>query len=419
MIPAKPFPTYTWRWISVTPSEGLLKAPVFLGVLRVLAAHEGQAFSSEPVHQGLAAIQIELKDVLRSRSRPVTLARDNRRNIMRNSGQYWRGTGLITQERGTIHLTDLGRRVASGAITQAEFAALMVQQTVLPNRATYNAVETVKWEKAALEIRPLQLILQVIDELGRQHGGMTAASMNNDELIKVVIPLAGAKADVATVAEHVARYRRGQLNLSGWPDCAPAANDKRLTYEFLMFLASFGVLRRDDTGSRRDAWRFYLDELFDIDASTVPAGASIFEGDASAQQAVEKVRHSPLPSIIERQRILASVIARPKQSQFRSGVIKASEGRCLITGETISAVLEAAHIVPVKHKGADERHNGICLRVDIHRLFDSGNLRIARDGAVTLSEAAAASPNYQSLPTSVTIPEFVNPANVAWRDSYL
>lgn len=419
MILAKPFPTYKWRWLSVTPSEGLLKAPVFLGVLRVLAAHEGEPFSSDAVHQGLAAIQVELEEVLRSRSRSLTLARDQERNVIRNSGQYWRGTGLITQERGTIHLTNLGRRVASGAITQVEFAALMVQQTELPNRATYKSAETAKWEQVALEIRPLQLILQVIDQLGRQHGGMTAASMNNDELIKVVIPLAGVKASVATIAEHVARYRRGQLDLSSWPDCAPAANDKRLTYEFLVFLASFGVLRRCGAGPRRDEWRFYLDELFDVEASTAPAAASIFDGEASAQQAIEEVRHSPLPSIIERQRILASVIARPNQSQFRSGVIKASEGRCLITGETIPAVLEAAHIVPVKHKGADEWHNGICLRVDIHRLFDSGNLRIAPNGAITLSEAAKASLNYKSLPTKVAIPGFVNPANVAWRDSYL
>ena len=82
-------------------------------------------------------------------------------------------------------------------------------------------------------------------------------------------------------------------------------------------------------------------------------------------------------------------------------------------------MLEAAHIVPVTNGGADTEDNGLCLRVDIHRLFDSGNIRLKADGALTLSEAVAASGNYGGLPQNIPLPAFVNPANVSWRDSYL
>lgn len=411
MIPAKPFDSYKWRWLSVQPSESLLQAPILLGVLRALSNHEGEAFSS-------LALRNELRTVQTATRSPVTLARDPIRNLFRNSGQYWRGTGLITADSGIIHLTNLGRRVADGDVTRGEFAALMIQQTVLPNPVTYSASEVARWQAAGLKIRPLKLILEIMEELGRQSGA-AAASLNNNELVRVVIPLAGAKVGPALIAENIIRYRRGQLNVSAWPDCAPGANDDRLAREFLLFLANFGVLRHDASQGSRDEQRFYLDEIFDVDDATAPVDATIFDDDASAEQAVEEVRHSPLPSIIERQRRLIQVKARTGQSKFRLSIMEAYQGRCFLTGEDISEVLEAAHIVPVTNNGSDLVENGLCLRVDIHRLYDSGHLRIRPDGTLSFSEAITASSNYGSLPQSVTFPPFINPANISWRDSYL
>lgn len=415
----KPFPSYKWRWLSLEPSEGLLKAPAFLGVLRVLSRHVGEAFNSQPVFEDLSAIQIDLKEVLKSRSRPLTLARDMNRNVVRNSGQYWRGTGLLSQDRGVIALTDFGQRVALGAVTQGEFAALMVQQTVLPNPATYSPTAMQPWKDAGLQIRPLKLILETIEQLGRYHGGTDAAWLNRDELTGVIIPLAGVSASVPEITHHVAQYRNGQLDISGWPNCVPGANDKRLAREFLLFLANFGLLRLDTSERTNAKQRFRMDELFDVDAVIAPQNASIFDDNADSEQAVEGVRHSLLPSIIERQRTLTQVLARTGQSRFRACIMAAYEGRCLLTGETIREVLEAAHIVPVTSNGSDDPNNGLCLRVDIHRLYDSGNLRIRPDGTLMLSEAVASSENYQILPQIVEFPDFVNPANVAWRDAYL
>jgi hypothetical protein len=264
----------------------------------------------------------------------------------------------------------------------------------------------------------LKLILEIVEELGRMEGQL-AASLSNDELVRVVIPLAGANIGVAAIAQNVLHYRNGQLDIGGWPDCAPEANDKRLAREFLLFLANFGLLRLDATENARDTQRFYLDELFDVDAEIVQAGSSIFADDASAEQAVVEVRQSSLPSIVERQRALRQSFARVGQPRFRADIMAAYAGRCFLTGETIPEVLEAAHIIPVTNNGADNRDNGFCMRVDIHRLYDTGNLRIRADGTLMLSDAVAQSPNYKMLPPAVVFPQFINPANVSWRDKYL
>jgi len=408
-VPIKPFPTYKWRWLSVAPTESLLVAPVFLGVLRVLARHEDEAPSDPAITRELAIVKSET-------GTPVNLVRTPERNLIRNSGQYWKGTGLLLSDRGDIRLTALGRKVARGDVTQGEFAAIMVQQTVLPNPWTYSPQDLARWHGAGLEIRPLALILGVLEVLGRRHGGARAAYITPRELIRICIPLAGSKAQASLIAEAIAAHRAGTLDVSDWPDCAPASNDHRLAKEFLLFLANFGLcrhIRKDD--SMEDI--YCLDELYDVEAVASRTAASMFAGQTDA--IVEAIRHSPLPSIIERQRIFSTVLARPAQSRFRERVFKAYSSRCFLTGDSLGEVLEAAHIIPVTYGGADKPENGICLRVDVHRLFDSNNIRIKATGELQFSDALRASKNYSLLPDKVMIPQFVNPANIHWREMYL
>lgn len=71
---------------------------------------------------------------------------------------------------------------------------------------------------------------------------------------------------------------------------------------------------------------------------------------------------------------LSKVTTRTKQSEFRSIVLQAY-GACAVTGSKLSQVLEAAHIVPFSGRN-DTLKNGILLRADVHRLFDSFLLSI-------------------------------------------
>lgn len=60
-----------------------------------------------------------------------------------------------------------------------------------------------------------------------------------------------------------------------------------------------------------------------------------------------------------------------EQDIFRAALL-AFDGCCVISKEPMTEALEAAHIIPSKMHGAEVVENGILLRADIHRLYDSG-----------------------------------------------
>lgn len=409
-VPTKPFPTYKWHWLSFQPSEGLLKAPVFLGVLRALQKYQGSAYSS-------VELQEELRRVQADTGTTVKLARDRERNLFRNAGQYWRGTGLLDSTPGVIQLTNLGRNVASGQITNDEFAALMVRNTVLPNPQTYSDKEMQSWRDANLRIKPLQIILATMDKLGQDFGAQDAFISPN-ELIKIVVPLSGEKKSVMEITHAVHEFRNGKLNVSGWSDCAPEANDKRMAREFLLFLESFGMCQTENRLKKKYEQRFYLGQLLSGEIH-LDDDVTLLEDADVVDEEVSISRASQIPTIIERKRVATSVIQRPNQARFRRDVLEAASGTCLLTQETTLDVLEAAHIIPVQYGGTDFVNNGFCMRVDIHRLFDGGKIRIAPNGTVTLNGRIEAAVSYADLPRSIDFPSAIDSINVEWRSRYL
>lgn len=67
---------------------------------------------------------------------------------------------------------------------------------------------------------------------------------------------------------------------------------------------------------------------------------------------------------------------RRGQGAFRLLTIEKYHRRCCITGEHTLPALEAAHIVPFAAGGDHRASNGLCLRADLHRLFDRGLLAV-------------------------------------------
>ena len=407
--PIKPFPSYKWRWLSVAPSEGLLKRPVFLGVLRALKKFEGKPYSSQELHQELLRVQQDTRTNMR-------LARTPERNLFRNSGQYWRGTGLVALGSGEIELTNLGRSVAEGKITNDEFAALMVRNTVLPNPATYTVAEMQKWMEAGLRIKPLELILSIMNKMGRSDG-ISEAFLRPTELIRVVIPLVGAKASVTGMAKAVSYFRKDLLNVSKWPDCVPGANDKRLAREFLLFLENFGICQAGSTAKPYEQ-RFYLDQMMNAEIQ-LDAQPSFLEKADRINDELAILRDSEIPIIIERTRVAASVLLRPNQPKFRKDVLDACKSHCILTQECTPDVLEAAHVVPFMYGGTDHVGNGLCMRVDIHRLYDSGKIRIEPNGVVKLNDEIVNTVSYAGLPRNIRFPSTIRTENLEWRSRYL
>lgn len=402
--PQKPFPSYKWRWAVVLPTEGLNDPVVFHGVLRVLAENEGMPPSSERVARLLKAVQ-------RETGTSVNLARTPERNLIRNSGQYWKALDLLGDLSGEIALTDFGRRVAKGGITKTEFAMTMIKTLELPNQRI--EADTSEWDRVGLRIKPLELILQILNSL-QAILGLAQSYLTPLELVKIVIPLAGAKAHVEQHVNALRLYRQGSLDLSDWPDCAPDANDKRMAREFLLFLAYYDICTRS-AETPREHEKFAL-------VSPVSAVSERFDqldltGEEPAS-AVRKVRETNVPAVADRERVLAEVLGRPYQAVFRNNVLAAYDSTCLITGVRLDSVLEAVHIVPVSRGGNDRIENGLCLRSDIHMLYDSGHMRINTSGSVHLSELAEQTNNYANLPRTITLPTFLKILNIDWRWKY-
>jgi putative restriction endonuclease len=102
--------------------------------------------------------------------------------------------------------------------------------------------------------------------------------------------------------------------------------------------------------------------------------------------------HEPRPELESvtdaREKILALIVRRQGQPEFRRRLIEAYEGRCTITGCDVADALEAAHILPYCGPSSNNASNGLLLRADVHTLFDLGLVTID-SGNMTVVVAAA------------------------------
>jgi len=76
---------------------------------------------------------------------------------------------------------------------------------------------------------------------------------------------------------------------------------------------------------------------------------------------------------------------RKGQNQFRKDILSMYKNACAVTGETCIEVLEAAHIQQYINEESNNLSNGICLRSDIHILFDNGLITILPDYTIKVS----------------------------------
>lgn len=74
------------------------------------------------------------------------------------------------------------------------------------------------------------------------------------------------------------------------------------------------------------------------------------------------------------------------QGAFRVKLTDVYTRRCSISGEKTLPVLEAAHIKPYAESGPNHLSNGVLLRADLHKLFDSGYLSLTNDLKVEVSK---------------------------------
>lgn len=409
-VPTKPFPEFKWKWACKTCTEGLNDPVILLGVLfrmRKLELLGGDIkFSSDEFAQEMLDLHNDTSDSIKN----IDLSRRvGERNLIRNSGQYWRAVGLIpsSARSGKIQLTDFGRKVADREISQTEFAAITVQTLKLPNPNIQDEAECQLWENAGLTIYPLRLLLDILIALSKID--TQERYITPDELVRIIIPLSACKAEVGDYVNFLLWYRNKEISIDNWPNCIEGANDFRIAREFLLFLRNYGYLVKSSSGKREDERYFANDNIL----SEIIEITSDIIADQSLIKTLEHIREMDVAPEIERKRILREIVERPNQAKFRKNVLGMCK-TCIITNVAMPEVLEAAHIKPVKYKGNDSIANGFAMRADIHTLFDSCHLRIAPDGKIELSSRAKM--DYGSIiPQQISIPDFISKDFLRWR----
>jgi putative restriction endonuclease len=104
-----------------------------------------------------------------------------------------------------------------------------------------------------------------------------------------------------------------------------------------------------------------------------------YESEGKKSQLILEEPSSPAYGISILQKV------RLGQGAFRVLVTDSYNRRCSITGEKTLPVLEAAHIKPYSESGPHFISNGLLLRSDIHKLFDTGYLTITENLIVEVS----------------------------------
>ena len=412
-IPHLPFPQYKWKWACLQCTEGINDPLVLLGVLfRMAKLENGRSkYSSEEFANELRNLSVDLQ----GSGVNVDLGRrTGSRNLIRNSGQYWKALNLIPQDsHGIIELTDFGRKVANRTISQTEFSAITIMTFRLPNRAIQTEKECKQWNEAGLTFYPLQLLLKITRAL-RNNGHISIRDsieensyITVEELTKIIIPLSGVKATIPEYVDCINDYRDGRLSLVDWPDCCPESNDLRIAREYLLFLSNYGYMIKED-GTTRSNEKYYYNFSLDDEIQAILNNTAPFSDYA---QKLDSLRIADVISDVERKRVNSQY--RPNQARFRKEVLNACK-RCIITNVDMPEVLEAAHIKPHKYKGEEIAPNGIALRIDIHILFDAGHIRISEEGEVQVSPHARM--NYGALiPPKINIPDYVDKEFIRWR----
>ena len=89
-------------------------------------------------------------------------------------------------------------------------------------------------------------------------------------------------------------------------------------------------------------------------------------------------------------------LVRPRlgQATFRIAVLDAYGRACAVTGEHSLPALEASHIRSYAQEGPHEICNGLLLRADLHRLFDTGYLTVTPELRLEVSHRLRA--DYQN-----------------------
>lgn len=112
--------------------------------------------------------------------------------------------------------------------------------------------------------------------------------------------------------------------------------------------------------------------------------------------------------LISKKKKVTTTKQQREQAKFRK-LLLAVDNCCALTEEQTPEALEAAHIISASKGGVETINNGILLRSDLHKLYDSNKFEISLCGEVVNIKEDDISSAYVKLLASAKIPNTVIP----------
>lgn len=115
----------------------------------------------------------------------------------------------------------------------------------------------------------------------------------------------------------------------------------------------------------------------------------------------------------------ATINIRDGQASFREQILGIYGNKCCISNCEIMDVIEAAHIHDYSESKNNDLTNGVCLRVDIHRLFDRGLINIQTDYVISVDPILKGSDYWYFNGKKISLPkhelDWPKRKNLIWR----
>lgn len=144
---------------------------------------------------------------------------------------------------------------------------------------------------------------------------------------------------------------------------------------------------------------------------SLPTAKTYRDGRIEFEEPEETEKRRPYPDRREWQETLVRKPVR-RQERFRETVLAAYGHQCAVCEVNTSALLRAAHIVPVVNSDDDSIQNGICLCANHEIAFDAGLLRILPDGSVHIYNDAGQEIERRTLRLPVDMKEHPSSNNL-------
>ena len=226
----------------------------------------------------------------------------------------------------------------------------------------------------------VEIVLEAVKELTSELGKPVSTAEIKKHILAQVPSFLASNVGPDLAVLCVNNFARGNYSGNTKPRTI-----KEVLGQDQLFKIGNGVNARYDVydPSRHGIW-----ELADVGAKVLRPRFSGTLDNLELESAQETAAGEGLfdPNLDARRRALVAIAQRDGQPAFRQSLLRAYAGSCVISGCTITALLEAAHIVPYRGPQTNAIGNGLLLRADLHKLFDLHLFCIDRSRTVRLSK---------------------------------